>query len=82
MAQHANQVVSYWPYAHDNFEHEIFTENAQDWEEVLHRKSNPKMIRFKAMSMDEQVQIIEKTVEATTQVQEGEELGEKATRRD
>jgi hypothetical protein len=39
--QHASQVSSCWPYAHDKFEDEIFTECAQDWEEVLQRKSNP-----------------------------------------
>jgi hypothetical protein len=82
VAQHASQVVSHWPYAHDTFEDEIFTENSQDWEEFLLRKSNPKMTRFKEMSMDEQVQLIEKIVEVTTQVQGREELGEKEARRD
>jgi hypothetical protein len=28
--QHASQVSSCWPYAHDRFEDEVFTENAQD----------------------------------------------------
>jgi len=40
-------------YTHDKFENEIFTEGDQDWEEVLQRKSNPNMMRFKFMTMDE-----------------------------
>jgi hypothetical protein len=38
VVEHANQVVSHWPYAHDNFEDEIFTENALNWDEVLQRR--------------------------------------------
>jgi hypothetical protein len=45
---------------HDKFEDEKFIECARDWEEVLHRKSNPNMTRFKSMSMDKQVETIEK----------------------
>jgi hypothetical protein len=44
---------------HDTFEDEIFTECTQDWEEVLQRKYNLNMTRFKDMSMDEQVETIE-----------------------
>jgi hypothetical protein len=43
-------VSSYWPYAHDKFEDEIFTENAQDWDEVVARMDDPKMTKFRAMS--------------------------------
>jgi hypothetical protein len=57
--QHTSQVSSYWPYAHDKFEDDIFTECAQDWEEVLQRKANLNMTRFNAMSMDVQVKTIE-----------------------
>jgi hypothetical protein len=57
--QHASQVSYYWPYAHDKFEDEIFIECAQDWEEVVHRLTNPNMTRLKAMNMDEHVDIIE-----------------------
>jgi hypothetical protein len=53
--QHASQVSSCWPYAHDSFEDEIFTEGAQDWEEVLHRRANPNMTKFKAMTMDDKL---------------------------
>jgi hypothetical protein len=28
VSKHVGQVVSHWPYAHDNFDDEIFTENA------------------------------------------------------
>jgi hypothetical protein len=28
--KHASQVLSCWPYTHDKFEDEVFTENAQD----------------------------------------------------
>jgi hypothetical protein len=52
------------------FEDEIFTEGTQDWEEVLHRRDNPNMTRFKAMSMDEQVETIEKTTQEALRVRE------------
>jgi hypothetical protein len=48
--QHASQVSSCWPYAHDQFEDEIFTENAQDWNVVASRKVDPRGTRFRAMS--------------------------------
>lgn len=68
--QHALQVSSCWPYSHDSFEDEIFTEGAQDWEEVLHRRANPNMTKFKAMTMDEQVETIEKTIQEALRVRE------------
>jgi hypothetical protein len=40
--QHASQVSSCWSYAHDKFEDEVFTENAQDWDEVVARMVDPK----------------------------------------
>jgi hypothetical protein len=52
-------VSSCWPYAHDKFEDEVFTKNAQDWDEVVARMVDPKMTRFKAMSLDEQETILE-----------------------
>jgi hypothetical protein len=42
VVEHANQVVSHWPYPHDDFEDEIFTENALSWDEVLQRKEKPR----------------------------------------
>jgi hypothetical protein len=51
--QQASQVSSCWPYAHDTFEDKIFTECAQDWDEMVQRMANPNMTRFKVMSMDE-----------------------------
>jgi hypothetical protein len=57
--QHASQVSSYWSYAHDNFKDEVFTENAQDWDKVVARMVDPKMTRFRAMSLDEQGNKIE-----------------------
>jgi hypothetical protein len=59
--QHASQVSSYCKYAHDKFEDEIFTECTQDWDKVVQRMVNPNMTRFKAMSMDEHVEIIEQS---------------------
>jgi hypothetical protein len=55
-----SQVSSCWSYAHDKFEDEIFTENAQDWDEVVERMVAPNMTRFRAMSLDEQMMILEK----------------------
>jgi hypothetical protein len=68
--QRASQVSSCWPYAHDKFEDKIFTECAQDWEEVLQRKYNPNMTRFKAMSMDERVEMIEHMAQEALRVRE------------
>jgi hypothetical protein len=65
-----SQVSSCWPYTHDKFEDEIFTECAQDWEEVLQRKDNPNMTRFKAMSMDEQFKMIEQMTQEALRVRE------------
>jgi hypothetical protein len=48
--QHTSQVSSCWPSAHDQFEDEIFTENAQDWNVVVSRKVDPQGTRFRAMS--------------------------------
>jgi hypothetical protein len=42
-----------------NYEDELFTENAQDWEEVLQRKENPKITKFKAMSCKNNFQLVE-----------------------
>jgi hypothetical protein len=79
---HASQVSSCWPYSHDVFEDEIFIEGAQDWEEVLHRRDNPNMTRFKVMSMDEQVETIEKTTQDSLRVREENRVVEsKKTRR-
>ena len=61
--QHASQVSSYWPYTHDKFEDDIITECAHDWEEILQRKANPNMTRFKSMSMDEKFETIEQTTQ-------------------
>jgi hypothetical protein len=68
--QHASQVSSCWPYAHENFEDDIFIECSEDWEEILQRKSKPNMTRFKAMSMDEQVETIGKLVQEALRVRE------------
>jgi hypothetical protein len=57
--KHASQVSFYWPYAHDSFEDDIFTENDQEWSEVMVRMDDPKETNFKAMSLDEQETILE-----------------------
>jgi hypothetical protein len=57
--QHASHVSSYWPYAHDWFEDEIFTKNAQDWDEVASRRVDPQMNRFKSMSWEEKATSLE-----------------------
>jgi hypothetical protein len=63
-------VSSCWSYAHDKFEDEVFTENAQDWDEVVARMANPKMTRFKAMSLDEQETILEKSSQGALRARE------------
>jgi hypothetical protein len=54
-------VSSCWPYTHDKFEDEVFTKNAQYWNAVVARMEDPKMTRFKSMSLDEQTVILEQT---------------------
>jgi hypothetical protein len=56
-------MLSSWPYAHEKFEDEVFTENDQDWDEVVARMVDPKMTRFKAISLDEQEKILEKSAQ-------------------
>jgi hypothetical protein len=50
--KHISHVSSCWPYAHDRFEDEIYTENAQSWDEVVARMVDPKETKFKAMIWD------------------------------
>jgi hypothetical protein len=76
--KHASQVSSFWPYAHDKFEDEIFTENAQDWDEVVARMDDPKMTRFRAMILDEQMMTIEKLTQEALRARE-EMIAAKAT---
>jgi hypothetical protein len=63
-------VSSCWPYAHEKFEDEVFTENAQDWEEVVERTVDPRMTKFKSMSLDEQETIIEQLAQGDVQARE------------
>jgi hypothetical protein len=68
--KHASQLSSYWPYTHDKFEDEIFTKNSQDLDEVVARMANPKMTRFRAMSLDEQMTTIEKSAQEALRARE------------
>jgi hypothetical protein len=68
--QNAGHVSSCCPYAHDSFEDEIFTKGTQYSEEVLHRRDNPSMMKFKVMTMDEQVDMIEHTPQEVIRVRE------------
>jgi hypothetical protein len=63
-------VSSSWPYAHDKFEDEVFTENAQDWDEVIARIVDPRMTRFKSMSLDEHATILEKSAQGALRAKE------------
>jgi len=56
--KNSSQVSSYWPYAHDKFEDEVFKRNSQDWDEVLARMANPKMTRLKSMILYEHETIL------------------------
>jgi hypothetical protein len=66
-----SQVASCWPYSHDRFEDDIFTENAQDWNEVVARRDDPKGTKFKAMSWEEQVTTLEQKTQEFLRIQEG-----------
>ena len=54
----------------------IFTEGAQDWEEVLYRRVNPNMTKFKAMTMDEKFETIEHTAQEAIRVREENQVVE------
>jgi hypothetical protein len=47
LVKHVEQVMVYWPYAHDKFEDEVFTENAHSWDEVIQRKSSLTLLPLK-----------------------------------
>jgi hypothetical protein len=68
-------------YAHDNFEDEIFTEGAQDWEEVLQRRVNLDMTKFKAISLDDHVETIEQTNQEALRVRDESRTMEEAEAR-
>jgi hypothetical protein len=57
----------YFPYSHEKFEDEVFTKNVQSWDEILQRKSQPYLTTFKAMCMDEHVELIKQTIEVAIQ---------------
>jgi hypothetical protein len=63
--------LSYWPYAHDWFEDEIFTENAQDWDEVVARVDDPRVMKFKAMSWEEKTTSLERIAQDILRTREG-----------
>jgi hypothetical protein len=48
VAKHANQVISHWTYSHASFEENIFIKNSLNWDEVLHRREKPDLIRLMA----------------------------------
>jgi hypothetical protein len=68
--KHSSQVSSCWLYTHDNFEDEVFTENAQDWDEVIARMVDTKMTKFKEMSLDEQAIILEQSTQGALRSRE------------
>jgi hypothetical protein len=68
--KHTSQVSSYWTYAHDRFEDEIFTKNDQDWDEVVARMVDPRMNRFKSMSLDEQATTLEQSSQGALRARE------------
>ena len=68
--KHASQVSSWWPYAHEKFEDEAFTKNAQDWNEVVARMVDPRMTKFKSMSLDEHKTIIEQSAQGSLRFRE------------
>jgi hypothetical protein len=45
-------------------------ENAQDWDEVVARMVDPRMTRFKAMSLDEQVETLEQSDQGALRARE------------
>jgi hypothetical protein len=74
-------ISSYGSYAHDNFEDKIFTEGAQDWEEVLQGRANPNMTKFKAMSLDEEVETKEQIAQEALRVRDESKMVEAAEAR-
>jgi hypothetical protein len=65
--------VSHWSYPHEDFEDEIFTDNSTNWIEVLQRKEKLDLVRFMALSGNEQLDFLEKTVGAVSMAQAQQE---------
>lgn len=51
----------------DKFDDKTFTKNSHDWDEVIERKSQPNLIIFKTLSMDEEVELINQTTKVVVQ---------------
>jgi len=66
----ASQVSSCWPYDHEKFEDEVFIENSKYWDEVVERMVDPKMNRFRAMSLDEHMKILEQLAQGALRARE------------
>jgi len=56
--KHASHVSMSWTYAHEKWEEELFTENAQYWQEVQRRKSNPIINIFASLLIEEHIKMV------------------------
>jgi hypothetical protein len=53
-----NKVSYNWPYSHEKWQEEEFTEDAQNWAQVLERKATPGLTIFKTLSLDQQMEVL------------------------
>jgi hypothetical protein len=63
-----------WPYAHEQWDHDISYENAVDWDEVQLRLKSKCFYSFCSMSLDDQMERIkQQLVEAIKMIKRDEE---------
>jgi hypothetical protein len=55
---HARHVAMTWPYSHEKWEEELFTEDSQEWKEVQKRRSNLGETLFSSFLMEEKIKIV------------------------
>jgi hypothetical protein len=56
--KHVEKVVFTWPYAHENWEEEMFTENSQDRKEVESRREKPNITMFFSLPIEEKIKMV------------------------
>jgi hypothetical protein len=74
--KHAEQVVLTWPYAHEKWEEELFTENSQDWKEVEKRRANPNVTIFSSLPIEEKIKMVNLGVSSRKGTSKGKQGGE------
>jgi hypothetical protein len=67
---HIEQVAYHWPYAHEKWEEESFTKDAQNWAQVLERKACHGLTVFKTHSLEKNMEVLTQGVIDKREVEE------------